>query len=652
VNGASTADAATPAGASTGALAARPAVGAAQQNLEVRALIDQLHAMRLQPAAARDWNRFAELVRQLCRARAAIFVCWDPQPRVLGMTEAAAQWQPAQEAAFADMLQRAQASGHAFGPSASAQGRAYLLVVVRVTGMGDSMLVLQLDEQHRPMANELVLRAMLAADVSQAQSGRAPVQAGLADMVDLSAEVMAQNDFAAAALALANGVTVKLDIVYAALGWVEGPEVRTVAISQLDRFDRKSQQVLQVERIFDDARMQDAPLWAGGAGDAGPPAAPSAAPTLVDGDGQVLLDEAAPTDSALALFAAERGNPWTCALPMRDARGRLCAVLLCVFAPTVRDKPDAESLMLALDLVQPRLADQHWQSQGVLLRGRAWLRESAGRLLGPEHVWAKLIGLAVVLVLAYVCLGTWQHRVDANAQLVTDATRLVSAQFDGRVDKINVTAGDLVKQDAVLLELDVREQRQQEAELQAEIRRTEAEVAKFRAAEQLSEMEIAQARLEQSQARLARVAQYIAQAVATAPFDGVVVEGERKDLLGAPVKKGEMLLRVAKVEGLYATLMVPERDIREIAADARGELLLLSHPGTAIPFQITSIIPVAQVKGQEGNHFVVTARLVREPEPWWRPGMTGLAKIEVGERRIVWILTHKLVDNIRLFFWW
>ena len=641
--------------ATAAGVASRPAEGAAQQNLEVRALIDQLHALRLQSAAQRDWNRFAELVRQLCRARAALFICRDPQPRVLGMTDGAAQWQPALEPAFADMVQRAAAQGHAFGPSATVQGRAYLMVVVRVTGMGDSLLVLQLDEQQRALANELVLRAMLVVDVSQAQSplqslakiGAAPAQGGLADMVDLSAEIMAQTDFAAAALALANGVTVKLDVVYAALGWVDGPAVHAVAISHLDRFDRKSQQVQQLERIFDEARLHDAPLWAGGEDHGLAEATDSG-----DDDPPVLPADASPTDTALAHFAAERGNPWTCALPMRDARGRLCAVLLCVFADSVHARPQVEPLMLALDLVQPRLADQQWQSQGVVRRGHAALRESAGRLLGPEHVWAKLIGLGVLVLLAYVCLGTWQHRVDASAQLATDATRLVSAQFDGRIDKVHVTAGDLVRQDAVLLELDVREQRQQEAELQAEIRRTEAEVAKFRAAEQLSEMEIAQARLEQSQARLARVAQYIAQAVATAPFDGVVVEGERKDLLGAPVKKGEMLLRVAKVEGLYATLMVPERDIREITADARGELVLLSHPDTAIPFQVTSIIPVAQVQGQEGNHFMVTTRLLRAPEPWWRPGMTGLAKIDVGQRRIVWILTHKLVDNIRLFFWW
>lgn len=601
----------------------------ATQNLDVRALIGQVHTLRKLPAQARDWNLFASLMRQLCRARAALVVRWDPQPQILGQHTGTLHWAPAQEPGFADVYQRALQNGHAYGPSVSADGKSYLMVLVRVFGLADTLLFLYLDDQQRALVNEMVLRAMLAADFSQEAGSSAETVPGvLADMIDLSAEVMAQASFAAAALTLVNGVTLKLDVVYAALGWVGGATVRTVAISQLDRFDRKSQQVQQLEQVFDEVRLQDHESW-------------------VSGDTGALNP-----DTPLAAFAAERGSRWVGALPVRDTHGSLHAVLLCVFSDTAQQQPDVGALMLSLDLMQPRLADLFWQAQAWPRKALANASKSLAGLLGPEHAWAKFGGMVALVALAYVCLGTWQHRVDATAQMTTDSTRLVSAQYDGRVERIHVTSGDLVQRGAVMLELDVRELRQQEAELQAEIRRIEAEVGKYRASESLSEMEIAQARLDQSQAKLARVAQYIVQSVAVAPFDGVVVEGERKDLLGAPVKKGEMLLRIAKVEGLYATLMVPERDIRDIALDAKGELLLLSHPDQAIALQVLAIIPVAQVKGQEGNHFMVRARLLQAPEPWWRPGMTGLAKIDVGERRIVWILTHKMVDSVRLMFWW
>ncbi len=596
--------------------------------LDVRSLIQQVHELRKLPAQLRDWSAFAELMRQLCRARAAMVIRWSARPELMGQGGNAADWHPDRDAGFHEVCTRALANGHAFGPSMNAIGKSYLMVLVRVVGLAETLLCLYLDDQQRPLVNEMVLRAMLAADFSEDVPDPTAVSDSMADMIALAAEVMAQSTFSGAALALVNGVTVKFNASYASLGWVEGGRVRTQAISQLDRFDPKSRQVQLLELAFDEIRQRGHELWAQGSIQAAVPTTP--------------LDD----------FAVEHHAQHVCGLPVRDTHGMLHAVLVCAFTESATRRPDTGPLLLALDLMQPRLADLHWQQQGWAKRFLGWSRIQVARLLGPEHTTAKLAALAGLLLLMYVFIGTWQHRIDATAQVTTDATRLVSAQYDGRVERVNASSGDLVKKDSVLLELDARELHQQAMELRAEIRRIEAEVGKHRASGNLSEMEIAQARLDQSRAKLARTEQYITQSIALAPFDGVVVEGERKDLLGAPVKKGEMLLRLAKVEGLYVSLMVPERDIRDVALHAKGELLLLSHPDQSIAIEVTAIIPVAQVKGQEGNHFTVTAKLMQAVEPWWRPGMTGLAKIEAGQRRVVWILTHKLVDNLRLMFWW
>jgi multidrug efflux pump subunit AcrA (membrane-fusion protein) len=204
----------------------------------------------------------------------------------------------------------------------------------------------------------------------------------------------------------------------------------------------------------------------------------------------------------------------------------------------------------------------------------------------------------------------------------------------------------------LLFTLDKRELEQQRNELSAEISKASSEADKYRADGLLPETEIAIARLEQAVAKADRIDGYLAQASSTAPFDGVVVEGERKDLLGAPVKKGDRIFRIAKVEGLYITLMVSEREMRHIQPQARGEVALLSQPAQNIPIRVSSVIPVAQVKGQEGNQFMIKAELLQEPQGWWRPGMTGLARIDVGDKNVAWVLTHRVVDRLRLLLWW
>jgi multidrug efflux pump subunit AcrA (membrane-fusion protein) len=200
--------------------------------------------------------------------------------------------------------------------------------------------------------------------------------------------------------------------------------------------------------------------------------------------------------------------------------------------------------------------------------------------------------------------------------------------------------------------MDTTDLQQQLAEVQSEIGRYAAEEDKARAGGALAEMQVAQARRVQSEARLKRVAYFLQQARTEAPFDGVVVEGERRNLLGSSVKRGDKLFRIAQVRDLYVVLQVPEHAIRELRGDADAELLLLSQPNQPIRLKISSFVPMAQVKGEEGNQFVLKAQILDPVAPWWRPGMTGLAKIEAGSRNISWVLFHRTIDKLRLWLWW
>ena len=255
------------------------------------------------------------------------------------------------------------------------------------------------------------------------------------------------------------------------------------------------------------------------------------------------------------------------------------------------------------------------------------------------------------MCLMYSLLGHWDYRIQATGQLSTDNTRIVSAQFDSRVEEAIVNAGDLVQEGDVLATLDTRDLRQQQLDAGAELRRYVAETDKARANGALGEQEISAARVAQAEIRLNRLVEQIELAVMRAPFSGVVVDGDRKDLQGAPVRRGDKLYRVARIEALYVVVQVPERDAALLRLQAGGELVLVARPEQAIPLRVASVIPVAQTRGQEGNQFLVRAELSQAPQDWWRPGMSGAVRIDAGERQVAWILVHRLVDAIRLALW-
>lgn len=230
--------------------------------------------------------------------------------------------------------------------------------------------------------------------------------------------------------------------------------------------------------------------------------------------------------------------------------------------------------------------------------------------------------------------------------------QVVSAPFDGYLGQVQANLGDVVTAGALLARLDTRDLQLQADDLAAEAQRYQTEADRTRALGQTAETQVALARAAQAQARLERLRLQLSQARVTAPFGGVVVEGERKELAGAPVRQGDKLFRLARVEGLYAVVHVPERDMRELPAQARGQLRLLSQPDRDIGFTVEAVVPMGQVHGTQGSQFALKVRLDQAAEPWWRPGMSGLAQVEAGPRAILWIWTHRLVDQLRLLLWW
>jgi multidrug efflux pump subunit AcrA (membrane-fusion protein) len=101
------------------------------------------------------------------------------------------------------------------------------------------------------------------------------------------------------------------------------------------------------------------------------------------------------------------------------------------------------------------------------------------------------------------------------------------------------------------------------------------------------------ARTVQARARLERVRYQLAQAQVRAPFAGVIVEGERKELIGLPMRQGDKLFRLARIEGLYAVILVSERDAHHLPEQATGRLRLLSQPEREIRFRVVQVVPSA-----------------------------------------------------------
>lgn len=652
--------------------------------MDAQQVLDSLRALRGAPQDAAFWNRLAVCLTLLCRARGVVVLRgrggapWQ----VLGTSAPADSLLATQTATLlADLAPRALTQGQAQAPQAGGD----VVAAVRLfAAEGPTLALLQIAARDRAGLNEWLLRAQLVADLPAAPptalttalatagpgAALAAVSPQLVGLLDLVARVMQEPEFGAAALALVNLLAVETGCDQVVLGVHDGHCARALAISHIDRFERNAENVQLLEAALDEAFDQgvdivypppvarSAASAANATNAASATNAVAAVAAFADGPDGPDADTVLNRDTGLVTLCHDQlaravGHAHLATLLLGGGEPeapRLALLLGRRDAPLSADR--LQQVSVALHLLRPWLADRRERALGPWDRVSLGTRRRVRRWTQPGKGSGLWLGGAAALLLVALALGRWPYRIEAAAELTTDRIQVISAPFDGYLGQVSVNLGDRVAAGALLARLDTRELQLQATDLSAERTRYQAEADRSRALGQTAETQVAAARAAQAQARLQRVQLQLAQAQVAAPFDGVIVEGERKELAGAPVRQGDRLFRLARVEDLYAVIHVPERDMRELPPQARGALRLLGQPGRDIRFSVEAMVPVAQVRGTQGSQFALKVRLDEAAEPWWRPGMSGLARVEAGDRPILWIWTHRLIDQLRLWFWW
>lgn len=276
-------------------------------------------------------------------------------------------------------------------------------------------------------------------------------------------------------------------------------------------------------------------------------------------------------------------------------------------------------------------------------------RRAAAWLVGPRHAWVKILGLLALLAVLVMAVVRMPLEVASDARLEGAVMRQIHAPFDGFVAQSLLRAGHVVQKGDVLALLDDRD-------LRLEVERWDSEQAQYRnqyqdaqAQKNLAQVQINLAQGRQAQAQKALSESNLSRSRVTAPMAGVIVSGDLSQQLGSPVQKGQLLFEIAPLSDYRVVLQVEERDIDLLSVGQSGRLMLTALAGQELPLKITQITPVAEVF--EGtNRFRVEASLAADLEPL-RPGMKGIARIDTGDQRVLWVWLRGLIEWSRLTLW-
>jgi multidrug efflux pump subunit AcrA (membrane-fusion protein) len=160
---------------------------------------------------------------------------------------------------------------------------------------------------------------------------------------------------------------------------------------------------------------------------------------------------------------------------------------------------------------------------------------------------------------------------------------------------------------------------------------------------------ILRAKRAQTLTQLRLVEQQLERINLVAPFSGLVVKGDLSQAIGSPVERGEVLYEIAPTDGYRVVIKVDDRDIGLIKLRQQGRLKLSGIPDRTMTITIDRITPVAT--SEHGRNYFRVEAVMDGHSDLFRPGMQGVAKIEIGRKKLIWIWARPLIDWLRLFVW-
>jgi len=459
----------------------------------------------------------------------------------------------------------------------------------------------------------------------QAQAEQEARGAKLALAMDLVATAAQERRLSAAALAVANELSARLKCDRVSIGFATDGRIEVEAISHTAVFDARTSLVRVISEAMEEVLDLDATLVF-------PP-----------------LAEAELGAVAHAELARELKDIAICSVPLLEDAVPIGVLTLERSSGDRFDQETVELCQTAGGLLGPILNLKRENERGALSRLRQSAHEKIGILIGPGHTGVKLIALVMVAMVLFFSFASGTYRVPAKTVVEGAIQRAAVAPFDGHIAQSFVRAGDTVQAGQVLCRLDDRDLRLEHARLMSEREQAVRKQRQALADQDRGTMMVVAAQIAESDAQIALVSDKLARATLVAPFDGVVVTGDLNQLLGTPVEQGKLLFQIAPLDAYRVVLQVDERDIAQVQLAQTGELTLSALPSRRLGFSVRQITPVAtQEEGR--NYFRVEAHLQAMSERV-RPGMEGVGKITVGERKLIWIWTHSLVDWFRTWMW-
>lgn len=440
------------------------------------------------------------------------------------------------------------------------------------------------------------------------------------------ATCLEHEEFQAASTGTATELAAQLNCERVSIGFYERNHAHVRAISHNAKFNSKTNLVRDLEAVMNEAISQgDAIVYPPREGLPLRVTAEHAAFAKHHDAGSVCTMPLGNDGKLFGALVFERVK----GQPFDDASLELCEVVASLLGP----------------ILELKRKDSRWIGTAVCDEIIAFY----SRVFGRGHLGLKLGLIIVAMLVGYLSIATGQYRITSKATLEGTVQQVVVAPMDGFIANATTRAGDLVRAGEVLGRLEDKDLQLERARWLGQREQLKTEYRQALAQRDRALTQVLKAQATQAEAQLNLIDEKLARTDLIAPFDGFIVAGDLSQQYGSPVERGQVLFEVAPLDSYRVVLQVDEREISSIREAQTGQIAMTALSGEVMEMVVEKITPVATA--EDGHNFFRVEAKLNQPLDGLRPGMHGVGKVNIGERKRIAIWTYKLVDWWRLWVW-
>ncbi len=447
----------------------------------------------------------------------------------------------------------------------------------------------------------------------------------LSGAVDLLGAVLAEADFHSAAITFVNELASAHQCDRVSFGLVRGTLIEVTALSHSAQFGKKMNLVRRLSGVMDEAVQQRGVI-------------------NYPNKEQGLL-----VAREHAQFSQSYANASLLTIPLHSDSQYFGAVTLertseCPFSQYEEDQIRSIIALSGETLKNKRDSDKTWYQHLASASARQLIR-----VLGRGYLGRKLLILLITLCVVFFSVFEATYEVSADSVLEGSIRRVVVAPFEGYLESASVKAGERVLAGQQMSRLDERDLILEKLSYLSEQSKLQRQHEEAVADKDRAQAAIIKAQIAQNAAQLNLVESKLSRTKMLAPFDGFVVSGDLSQRLGSALEQGEVLFEVAPLDQYRVILWVDEHKMADVIEGQTGRLILNALPEDIFEFKLTQVTPVTEAR-DGANLFRVEAAL-SGPTINLRPGMKGIGKIQIDQRKLIWIWTYPLQQWVRLKVW-